>query len=157
MKKYLSLVAFLAIVFAIAAIGSYATMPSVQSWYPTINKPAWSPPDAVFGPVWTILYIMIAIAGWRVWERLPKTNRLTNPTLAPYWLQLAFNAAWPVIFFAFHHIALAAIDIIALLISVAATISTFSKIDKTAAWLLAPYFLWVTFAACLNAAILGLN
>ncbi len=153
MKKYLSLLPFLCLVFAIAAIGSYYTLPAVQTWYATTAKPAWSPPNSLFGPVWTMLYIMIAVSGWRVWRKCPSGKA----PLHPYWVQLIFNCAWSVFFFGFHQFLWAAIDIIALLIAIAATIGSFQKIDKTAAWLLVPYFLWVTFAASLNIAILALN
>lgn len=152
MKKYFSLLPFLMLVFAAGALGSYYTIPAVQGWYQDINKPSWTPPDAIFGPVWTMLYIMIAISGWRAWNAAQKKS-----ALPPYWVQLALNAAWSVFFFGFREFLWAAIDIIGMLIAIAATIGSFKKIDKPAAWLLLPYFLWVAFAASLNIAILAMN
>lgn len=157
MKNIPSLLAFFALLASISAIGSYFTIPQIEPWYATINRPSFSPPNWVFGPVWTTLYIMIAIAGWRIWNLLPQGNKFTNPIFAPYWAQLVFNCLWSIIFFGAHQIGLAAINIIALLISIAATVRNFHKHDKIAARLLYPYAAWVSFASLLNISIWQLN
>jgi benzodiazapine receptor len=159
MSRYLSLCAFLALVFAISALSSLVTMPAVTGWYKTINKPSWTPPDWVFGPVWTTLYIMIAVSGWRVWQRITGdvVTRIKHPALRFYWAQLALNFLWSFLFFAWWLPALAAVDILLMLAAIALTISAFRPIDKPAAWLLVPYLLWVSYASTLNIGIVILN
>lgn len=159
MNKLTSLCIFLGINAAIAFIGNLYTMPAVTSWYQTINKAPWNPPDYVFGPVWTILYILIAISGWRVWQKLPGSGgkRLTSLPMRWYGAQLAFNAAWSVIFFGYASFNLAIIDIILLLISIIGTIRIFRRTDKPAARMFIPYGLWATYATTLNIAIAVLN
>lgn len=159
MQKYAPLFAFLSLVFAISALSSLVTMPAVTSWYQTINKPSWTPPDWVFGPVWTTLYIMIAVSGWRVWQKLSGDvmARIKHPAMRFYWIQLALNFLWSFLFFAWWLPALAALDILLMLAAIALTIRAFRAVDKTAAWLLVPYLLWVTYASTLNIGIVILN
>jgi benzodiazapine receptor len=157
MQKYKSLPGFLALVFLIAAVSSYVTMPAVNSWYQHINKPSWTPPDLVFGPVWTTLYIMIAISGWRVWRTLPPSHRFTAKAMCAYWWQLLFNFLWSIVFFGMHQFAWAAADIYALIIAVTTTLLSFRSADKIAAWLLMPYLLWVIYASTLNVGMLAMN
>ncbi len=159
MKRYVSLLAFIALVFSVSFVSSSITMPAVQSWYQEIEKAAWNPPDYVFAPVWTTLYLMIAIAGWRVWQKLSGDlrTRLTHPAMRVYWLQLLCNFLWSVLFFGMMSFIAAFIDIVLLLIAIALTIRAFRAIDKWAAYLLVPYFLWVLYASTLNAAIAILN
>lgn len=160
MKKYTSLLPFLALVALISYIGSVYTMPAVASWYQNINKPAWNPPDWVFGPVWTTLYLMIAISGWRVWRRLPAASpvaKITSPVMRPYWLQLFLNCIWSIIFFGAGQFLPAALDILGLLLAIACNIRSFKNVDPVSAKLLIPYALWVTYATSLNIAIVALN
>lgn len=159
MQKYAALFAFLALVFVISGVSSLVTMPAVNSWYQTINRPSWTPPDWVFGPVWTTLYILIAIAGWRVWEKLPGgiAARVKHPTLRWYWMQLALNFLWSFLFFAWWLPELAAADILLMIAAIWLTIRAFKKLDKAAAWLLVPYLLWVCYASTLNIGIVVLN
>lgn len=159
MKQLPALLAFIALVAAVSAIGSAVTLPAVGSWYRHIARPAWNPPDWVFGPVWTALYLMIAVAGWRVWRRLPGTpaRRLRHPAMRAYACQLALNLLWSVIFFGFGLFTAAALEIVLLFAAIALTIRRFRAVDRPAAWLLVPYLLWVGFAVSLNLAIAVLN
>lgn len=154
--KYMSLLCFLALIIVVQAIGSAATFSSVQSWYPTINKVAWNPPAWVFGPVWTALYIMIALSGWRVWVGLGH-NQIKNSAMHWYFFQLFINLMWSVLFFGLKNPIAGLFDIFILLASITITIRKFAFIDKLAAALLIPYLLWVCYASTLNAGIVYLN
>lgn len=149
-----ALLGFLAACFAVSALGSIATVSSVGSWYATLDKPAFNPPSAVFGPVWTVLYVMIAFAGWRVWRRIGFSDRRA---FALYGLQLFLNLMWSVLFFGLQRVGAAFLELVLLWIAIAATLVLFRKHDRIAAALLAPYLAWVSFAGVLNAAIWRLN
>lgn len=151
----ISLTGFVVICAAISAIGGLVTAGSVDTWYPTLVKPAFNPPDWVFAPVWTLLYLVIAIAGWRAWRHRADTP--TTTALSVYALQLLLNLTWSVLFFGLQRIDLAAIEIVVLLLSIAANIRLFARIDRVAALLLAPYLLWVGFATLLTWRIWQLN
>lgn len=155
-NKYISLIGFLALIVAVQVLGSAATFSSVDSWYPTINKVSWNPPAWVFAPVWTALYIMIAISGWRVWVKLGK-NQLQNSAIHWYLFQLFINLMWSILFFGLQNPLAGLFDILILLAAIAITIKKFMHIDKLAAILLIPYLLWVGYAATLNAGIVYLN
>ena len=150
----LALLGFLAASFAVSALGGLATASSIKTWYPTLTKPSFNPPDWLFGPVWTALYLMIAIAGWRVWRRVGFTDR---PAFAAFGAQLALNLMWPVLFFGLQKLGLALAGLVLLWISIAVTLRMFWRHDLIAALLFAPYLAWVTFAGALNAAIWSLN
>lgn len=154
-----SLLAFLSVIWTIQFISSFITLPAVSGWYKSIEKAPWNPPDWVFGPVWTILYIMIALSGWVAWRKLSGTTRekLSHTGFVFYALQLLFNFAWSIIFFGLKMPALALVDIVLLLASITLTMYHFKKIDRTSGVLLVPYFLWVAYATTLNAAIAYLN
>lgn len=138
------------------AIGSIFTLPSISTWYAALAKPALTPPGWVFGPVWSILYVLMGIAAFLVWREVRDKER-KGTALVLYGGQLVLNALWSVAFFGLHRITLA-LGIIALLwIGIAGCISTFSKVSRPAAWLMAPYLAWVTFAAYLNLSIYLLN
>lgn len=147
--NWLSLVVFLVVVFAVAAVGAMFTP---GEWYDTLAKPAWTPPDWLFAPVWTALYVMIAVSGWLVWQREEH-----GVPMALFASQLVLNAAWSWLFFGRHAIGLALVDIVVLLVMIGATIAVFWSISRLAAGLLIPYALWVGFATALNAAIWRLN
>ncbi|MSP37185.1 MAG: tryptophan-rich sensory protein [Deltaproteobacteria bacterium] len=123
-------------------------------WYMALHKPAWTPPNWLFAPVWTALYIAIAVAGWSLWRS--KAISITKPILI-WLLQLILNALWSWLFFGLHRPDLALIDIIALLAAICCFIATAHKASQTAAWLFLPYALWVAIAAALNLAIWRLN
>jgi len=147
-----SLLVFLAVSFAVAASGMLFRP---GEWYAELTKPSWTPPSWLFGPVWTVLYLMIAIAGWLVW-RSAAGARLVWP-LALFGTQMAFNGLWSAFFFGLHRIDLALVDITLLWLSIAGTIVAFARLQTSAAVLLVPYLLWVSFAAVLNFSIWRLN
>ncbi len=155
MKSALTLVAFVATCLAIGALGALVTAPAIASWYPTIAKPSFNPPNWIFGPVWTTLYVLMAIAAWLVWRR--PAPPVTRTALLLFVLQLVLNSVWSLLFFGLHRIDLALIDIILLLASIIATTIAFYRHSLVAAWLLIPYLAWVSFATVLNFAIWRLN
>jgi tryptophan-rich sensory protein len=153
--KVLSLLVFFVICFAVAGLGSLVTTPNIPTWYAALSKPSWNPPNWLFGPVWTSLYAMMAIAGWLVWKRAGWEAGRTAMII--FALQLILNLAWSFIFFGAHQMGLAFLEIILLWLAIVATIVSFSSLSKTAAALLIPYWLWVSFAATLNFTIWRLN
>lgn len=155
MKTTLALVISLLICYAVAAGGSVFTATSVRDWYPTLIKPSWTPPSWLFGPVWTLLYTMMAVAAWLVWRRHGEAP--VGLALGIFGVQLALNFAWSLLFFGLHRPDLAMLDIVALWLSILATIIIFYRLSTLAALLLIPYLLWVTFASALNYALWHLN
>jgi tryptophan-rich sensory protein len=149
MKSLLALVVFLALV-AVAALTGSSYLPG--EWYEALAKPAWTPPNWLFPPVWTALYVMIAVAGWRVFER-----QGIVPALIVWAVSLQLNAAWSVLMFREHLIGFALADIIALWLSILAFIVLTWTPNRLASLLFVPYFIWVSYAAALNFAIWQLN
>lgn len=139
------------------AIGGLATYPRIDTWYAALSKPAWTPPDALFGPVWSALYLLMAIAVWLVWLRASTPGSATAIALRLFLLQLGLNVVWPVLFFGLGEVGLAAGELALLWAAIAATTVAFARVRQTAAWLLAPYLAWVTFALFLNLAIWKAN
>jgi len=137
-----------------AAIGGYATSLGLDAWYRALAKPSWNPPDWVFGPVWTLLYVLMALAAWLVWLRGWKAARYA---LALFVVQLILNAAWSWLFFGLRQPGWAFVEIVVLLAAIIATTVAFARVKPIAAWLLAPYLAWVAFAGFLNFAIWRLN
>ena len=135
-------------------IGSFFTTPSIGSWYSKLNKPSFNPPNWVFGPVWTILYIMMGISFYLVWTSGKKNIKTAIIIFA---VQLALNLLWSILFFGMHNPMLAFIEIALLWISILATIILFYRISPLAAYLLIPYLLWVSFASALNFALWRMN
>jgi benzodiazapine receptor len=152
-RAALGLAVFAFVVIVVAAVGGLAASAAAQ--YQALEQPTWAPPAAVFGPVWTVLYAMIAVAGWLVWRRRGVAG--ARPALIVYAVQLVLNALWTPLFFGLGAIAVAFADICLLWIAVATTIALFSRHSRPAAGLLVPYLAWVTFAAALNGAIWQLN
>jgi translocator protein len=152
MKQWWVLAGFVALCLSVAAVGGFATASSVIDWYPTLNKPSWNPPSWLFGPVWTVLYIMMAVAAWLVWKQDG-----SRPALILWGGQLALNLAWSFLFFGARSPILGLIDIIGLWLAIAATIFLFAQKSRVAAYLMVPYLCWVSFATALNAAIVMLN
>ena len=161
MKSALVLVAFLAIASAVAALGSVATITQVNGWYADAAKVPWSPPNAIFGPVWTVLYALMSVAAWLVW-RQRKDADVRRP-LTIYVIQLALNAVWTPVFFGLYpFVGVAALwialaIILAMDVAVLLTMLAFWRVRKVAATLLIPYWAWVLFATTLNAGIAVLN
>ena len=154
-SRYLGLVAFLALSFAVSAVGGVITADNVNAWYPTLRKPPFNPPNWIFGPVWTTLYILMAVAAWRIW--LAQGRLLIGAPMVLYGVQLALNLLWSILFFGLQAIGLALVDIIALLAAIVATTLAFWRIDQLSGLLFAPYLAWVAFASVLNASIWWLN
>ena len=154
MRALARLAISLAITAAGAALGALASR-DAANFYGSLQLPAWAPPSGVFGPVWTGLYLLMAIALWRAWGAAPPGQRAAP--LGLYLLQLAANALWSWLFFAWHRGASALVDIGVLWLLIVATMVVFRRHDRWAAWLLAPYLAWVSFAAALNFAVWRLN
>ncbi|HDS1101870.1 MULTISPECIES: TspO/MBR family protein [Stenotrophomonas] len=142
------------ITFAAAALGAWAST-SAASFYATLALPAWAPPASLFGPVWTLLYAMMAVAAWLVWRE--RGTAATRPALTLYLLQLGVNALWSWLFFGWRLGALALVDILLLVMLVVATLIAFARIRALAAVMLLPYLGWITFASTLNLAVWRAN
>ncbi|MFO1159080.1 MAG: TspO/MBR family protein [Reyranellaceae bacterium] len=150
----LALLAFVAVCLGIGAIGGAVVSTSVATWYRALHKPPFNPPDWVFGPVWAVLYVAMAVAGWRAWRRLGSVAR---PAMWLFAIQLALNLMWSILFFGLHRIGMALVEIVVLLAVIAATAVAFWRVDKAAGLLFVPYVAWVGFATVLNAALWHLN
>ena len=136
-------------------LGGYFTFISVETWYQTLNKPSFNPPDWIFGPVWTTLYILMGISVWLVWKRKPSADRTIGIRI--FWVQLFFNILWTYIFFGIQKIGLSFLEIIFLIFLIFSNIIYFLKIDKIAGYLLIPYLIWVLYASVLTYNIWILN
>lgn len=150
-----ALAGFLGLCVAVSVLGGLATASSVGGWYQTLVRPWYTPPDWVFAPVWSMLYAMIAIAGWRVW-RAPHSPARAQ-ALAAWGVQLALNLVWSLLFFGLQAIGPALIEIVVLLAAIAVTAARFRRVDGPAAALMLPYLAWVSFALLLNAGFWLLN
>jgi translocator protein len=144
---------FILVTLVVGAFASVFTEPNIASWYAGLVHPSFAPPNWLFAPVWTTLYVLMAIAAWRVW-RVAGTKSLE---MGAYVLQLIFNFAWSAIFFAAHQIGLAFVEICVLLALILATTLLFGRQDRLAGWLFLPYLAWTAFAAALNYAFWSLN
>ena len=146
----------IAVALGVGAIGGFATASSVTTWYAGLNKPLFNPPNAVFAPVWTALYLLMALAAWRVWRSAP-AGRPRRTALAIYAVQLALNLAWSLIFFGLRQPALALAEVAVLLRAVIACTAAFWRLDRAAGLMMAPYAAWVAFASVLTFEIWRLN
>jgi benzodiazapine receptor len=153
--EIIGLVLFLAFSLGIGALGAAVTASSVQTWYADLNKPPFTPPNEVFGPVWTVLYVMMGTAAWRVWRAADRET--AQGPLTMFALQLALNLGWSVAFFGLERTGSAVAVILVLELAVISTAFAFRPIDRLAALLMVPYALWVGFAIVLNIAIWRLN
>lgn len=150
MRHWKSLLVFAAITFATAAIGS---MSSPDAWYASLSKPSFNPPNWIFAPVWTVLYVLIALSAWRIWKQAGGWC----VALTLWVVQLLLNGMWSPLFFTMHRIDLALLDIVVLLAALIATIAAFHRRDRLAAAMLVPYLAWVSFATLLTFSIFRLN
>lgn len=151
-----ALIVSLLITLGIGAVAGLFTEPEIKTWYIYLHKPTFNPPNWIFAPVWTSLYILIGISAWMIWKQ---RNSMPGYTSAKniYFVQLFFNFLWSIVFFGTHQI-FGAIIIIALLwVCIIINMGKFARLNKTAAWLLLPYLLWVSFAGVLNVSIYLLN
>jgi len=154
-EDIVKLVVVFAASFLAALLGSLFTIPNIPSWYVSLNKPSFSPPDWLFGPVWTILYILMAVALYLIW-RGPKSKQ-RDSAIALYAAQLIMNVLWSIAFFGLHSVLLGLALILVLFVLLLLTTYEFYKISRPAAYAMVPYMLWVGFAALLNGAIYLLN
>jgi tryptophan-rich sensory protein len=141
---------FIVVTFSAPALSVFIGMP--REWYAALNKPIWNPPPWLFGPAWTLLYTLMAIAAWMVWKRVG-----FGKPLKLYFVQLSLNAAWTPIFFGAHAMGWALVEIVALWIAILLTLLNFRRVNTTAGWLFVPYLAWVTFATSLNFTLWRLN
>ena len=156
MSNKLKLAICLAITLVTGFVGSIFTTREISGWYTSIRKPLWNPPNAIFGPVWTILYILMGISLFLVWKSHRPSGK-KNIAYLLFAVQLLLNFLWSFIFFRLHRVDWALLEILLLWITILGTIIAFSQISKTAAWLLVPYISWVSFASFLNYHIWILN
>ncbi|MCG5234809.1 TspO/MBR family protein [Xanthobacter oligotrophicus] len=152
----LRLLACLALVGVVAAVGGAVTAPAIPGWYQGLHKPAWTPPNAAFPIAWTILYILMALSLWRLWDKVaPSPARRT--AIGLFLGQLALNAVWSPVFFGLHAPVAGLIIILALIVVLALSLRATFRVDRTAGGLLVPYLAWVCYASTLNASIVLLN
>lgn len=152
---WLSLVGWIVVCVGTGALGGRWTAPEIAGWYRTLRKPSFNPPNWVFGPVWTLLYLLMAVAAWMVSEA--DASPLRNVGLGLFMAQLALNLAWSWIFFRRHALGAALAEVLLLWCAIGATTIVFARIAPAAGWLLLPYWGWTSFATLLNAAIWRLN
>ncbi|HEY0214898.1 MAG TPA: TspO/MBR family protein [Cellulomonas sp.] len=153
-RQWVVLGGLIAVNAAVAIVGALASTSGVDGWYATADKPAWTPPDALFGPVWTVLYATMAVAAWWVWRA--HGWRGARTALVLYGVQLALNALWTPVFFGAERLGLGLAVILALEVALVATIVAFHRVSPRAAWLLGPYLAWVLYATTLNAGVAAL-
>ena len=154
-RQIIGIVIAILVCFSAAGLGGIATTAGLKDWYPALAKPAWNPPDWIFGPVWTVLYLMMAIAVWMIWRQVG-LERGKKPLLI-FAVQLVLNTFWSVLFFGMRQPGWAFAEIIVLWLAIGLTIALFAKHSKLAAILMIPYWLWVSFAAVLNYTIWSMN
>ena len=151
-NKYLSLSIILVITFVAPAIGSYTTLTFKEPWYSEIILPSFNPPSWVFPPVWASLYLMMSLAIWKIW-----ISYFDNKILKIYFVHIIFNSTWTVVFFGFHQIGYALINLLIILFFIVVLMKKYFEKDKISFYLMIPYLIWSSYAFVLNSAILVLN
>jgi translocator protein len=151
-SKYLSLFLILLITFIASAIGGFTTASFKEPWYSEIILPSFNPPSWVFAPVWTTLYCMMSIAIWKIW-----VNTFDPKILNLYFIHLFFNGSWSIVFFGFHQIGLALINLVIILFFIILLMKSYYNRDKVSFYLMVPYLLWSSFALILNSSIFYYN
>lgn len=157
MNKTVKIAIALIICLMVGYSASVVTRPSVETWYPTLVKPSFNPPNWIFMPVWTLLYIFMGVAAGLVWDKIKEQNEEVKKALGFFLIQLTLNAIWSYIFFGLKNPMLAFVEIALLWLMIYETYFKFDKINKIAGYLLIPYMAWVAFAGILNASIWWLN
>ena len=152
---WLGLIVLVVICFAAAGIGGAVTTPKIDHWYAILVKPSWNPPNWVFGPVWSIVYLSMAIAAWLVWRERGVAGAVAPLTL--FGVQLVLNVLWPYLFFGLESPGIALVEVLLLWLAIAATMVAFWRRSKLAWLLFVPYLAWVSFASILNVTIWRLN
>jgi tryptophan-rich sensory protein len=156
MRDSVRLIVSLAVPQVVGITGALATAGGVREWYPALVKPGFTPPAWVFGPAWTLLYLLMGVALWLVWREAGRSDRV-RPALFAFAIQLILNALWSFVFFGLRMPGAALVEIVLLWAAILLTMVRFRQVSRLAAVLLAPYWLWVSFAAVLNASIWMLN
>jgi tryptophan-rich sensory protein len=157
MNKVSRIAIVVVICLVVGYVSGMVTRASITTWYPTLVKPSFNPPNWIFAPVWTSLYIMMGIAAGLVWNQITSNKEVVTKALQFFAVQLVLNALWSYLFFGLHNLMLATIEVVLLWLIIFETYSQFSKINKTASYLLLPYLAWVSFASVLTASIWWLN
>ena len=152
-NKFLSFVLFFIVTFSASFIGGLVTYTFKEPWYSELTKSNFNPPDWIFAPVWTTLYLMMTLAIWFFWH---SKNREMN-TIYIYFIHIVFNTTWSVVFFGFHNIFLALVNLIILIFLIVILILRFRRVNKVSSYLMIPYLLWSSFALFLNYSLLVLN
>lgn len=156
MSKTLKVILSIVFCLLVGAIGSFFTAPAIPSWYAYLNKPFFSPPNWIFAPMWTILYILMGISFYLIWSNAKK-GKSKNEALGNFYVQLILNFVWSPIFFGMKNLGLAFIVIVLMWLFILRTIQSFAKLNKKASYLLYPYIAWVSFASILNLSVWLLN
>ena len=152
-NKIVTFILFLSITFSASLIGGLATINFKEPWYSLLNKPMFNPPDWIFAPVWTILYLMMTVAVWIFWH----TKNKNINTIYIYFIHLIFNTTWSLVFFVFHNMVLALIILIILIALIINLILRFKRVNMFSVYLMIPYLLWCCFALILNTSLVILN
>ena len=152
-NKFLTFISFLLVTFGASAIGSLATINYKEPWYSLLNKPTFNPPDWVFGPVWTTLYLMMTLAIWLFWH----SNNRNKNTVYVYLIHLVFNTTWSVVFFVLHNMVLALMVLILLIGLIINLILRFKRVNLVSSYLMIPYLLWCSFVLFLNVNLIMIN
>lgn len=153
-SRWLKIALCVSLCVTLGILSGFSTVESINNWYQHINKPSWNPPNWIFGPVWTTLYILMGISVALIWHT---GHQFKNRAIGLFIIQFGFNLAWSFIFFNLHAIGWAFVEILLMLFFISLTLYSFYKINRLAAWLLIPYLLWVSFASVLNGTIWFLN
>lgn len=155
LKSFFNFLIFLVVItFAVGVSSSFVTRPEISNWYATLVKPSFNPPNSIFGPVWTVLYVMMAWAAWLVWQQ---QHAKRGVALGFYFVQLLLNGLWSWLFFKFHLVGWAVVEILLLWLLIGITTRYFWRVKNIAGLLMIPYWLWVSFAAVLNGSLWWLN
>lgn len=157
MNKITRIVLLVIICLAVGYFSGAVTREAITDWYPTLIKPSFNPPNWIFAPVWSMLYVMMGVAAGLVWDRMQQESEVVKKALLFFVIQLGLNALWSYLFFGLHNPMLAGLEIIVLWLMIYETYVQFAKINKIAGYLFIPYLAWVSFAAVLNASIWWLN
>ena len=157
MNKISRIAIVVIICLSVGYLSGMVTREAITTWYPTLVKPSFNPPNWIFAPVWTSLYVMMGIAAGLVWNQIASNKVAVTKALQFFGIQLVLNALWSYLFFGMHNLMLATIEVVLLWLLIFETYSQFAKINKTASYLLLPYLAWVSFASVLTASIWWLN
>ena len=152
-NKIVTFILFLSITFSASLIGGLATINFKEPWYSLLNKPMFNPPDWIFAPVWTTLYLMMTVAVWIFWH----TKNKDINTIYIYFIHLIFNTTWSVVFFVFHNMVLALFILIILIALIINLILRFKRVNMFSVYLMIPYLLWCCFALLLNTSLIIMN